>query len=73
MMERTLMLSDKPAIPGRNPHTARTIRSIFTPALDASYSSSMISGSSSAFILARIPAFLPALDASASRLIEAMS
>ncbi len=60
-------------MPGRRQHTPRTIRSIFTPALEASYSSAMISGSSRAFIFATRPAFLPALAASASFLMAAMS
>ena len=53
------MFSDSPAIPGRSAQTPRTMRSIFTPACDASYSASMVSGSSSAFILAMIRAGLP--------------
>ena len=59
MIERTRMFSDSPAMPGRSAHTPRTIRSIFTPACEASYSASIISGSSSAFILAMMRAGLP--------------
>ena len=44
MMERTRMFSDSPGTPGRSAHTPRTMRSILTPAAEASYSAAMIWG-----------------------------
>src|SRR3990167_7253986 len=57
--ERTRMFSDRPAMPGLSAHTPRTMSSIFTPAPEARYSSSMICGSSSEFILPMMRAGLP--------------
>ena len=45
--------------PGRSAHAPRTIRSIFTPACDASYSARITASSINAFILAVIRAGLP--------------
>jgi hypothetical protein len=56
MMERTRMFSDSPGTPGRSMQTPRTIRSISTPACEASYSASITSGSTSEFILATMRA-----------------
>ena len=64
--ERSWIFSETPAMPGMSAQTPRTMRSILTPADEASYSARMISGSSSAFILAMMRAFLPARARSAS-------
>ena len=54
------MFSETPGTPGRSAQMPRTIRSIFTPAIDARYSAWMICGSISAFILAMMRAGRPA-------------
>ena len=50
MIERTRMFSLNPGTPGRRQQMPRTIRSIWTPAWDAAYSSSMSSASTRLFI-----------------------
>jgi microcompartment protein CcmK/EutM len=71
MIERTRMFSDSPGTPGRSAQTPRTIRSIFTPACEASYRALMTSGSSSEFILAMMRPLPPARAVSASAWIAA--
>ena len=68
--ERTRIFALSPLIPGRSAHIPRIIRSISTPAHDASYSASIVSRSSSAFILAMIAAGFPALAFAVSRRIS---
>ena len=59
------MLSDTPGTPGRSAQMPRTIRSICTPAREASYSASITCGSVSAFIRATMrPALARARAAS---------
>ena len=60
MIERMRMFSVWPGTPGRRQQNPRMIRSIGTPALDASHRASIISGSSSWFILATMRAGFPA-------------
>ena len=62
------MLSLRPLTPGRRTQKPRTIRSIFTPACEARYSSRQTLRSSRLFILAMMRAGLPALAMAASRL-----
>ena len=71
MTERTRMFSESPSMPGFRPHTPRTMRSIFTPACEAAYSSSMMIGSRSEFILATMCAGLPSAASLASLRIAA--
>ena len=59
MMDLTRMFSDKPGRPGRRQQIPRTTSSIVTPACEASYSASMISGSTSEFIFIQITPGLP--------------
>ncbi len=59
MIERTWMLCDTPAMPGRRQHMPRTIRSIFTPVWLALYSALIILGSVSELNLAMMCAGLP--------------
>ena len=66
MIERTRMFSDSPLTPGRRAQPPRTIRSIFTPAREASYSALIVDSSVSAFIFAMTRAGLPAAAAAAS-------
>ena len=56
----TRMRELTPGNPGRRQQMPRTMRSISTPASDARYSASMISASTSAFILPTIRALRPA-------------
>ena len=60
MMDRMRIDSLNPATPGRRQQNPRTMRSIGTPARDASQSAAMIAGSSSWFILAMMRAGRPA-------------
>ncbi|MNE71356.1 hypothetical protein D3C80_1672230 [compost metagenome] len=69
MIERTWMLCDTPAIPGRKQHMPRTIRSILTPHWLALYSALITLGSVSEFILAMMCAGLPSLACCPSRAI----
>ncbi len=71
--DRTVMFSERSSTPGFNEQTPCTIRSIFTPACDASYSAAITVGSSRAFILATIRARLPARALSASARIASIS
>ena len=59
MIDLTRMFSDSPGTPGRRQQMPRTTSSIDTPACEASYSASMISGSTSEFIFSQIAAGLP--------------
>ena len=59
-MLMTRIVSLIPGRPGRRQQIPRTIRSIGTPAWEASYRAEMMSGSTSAFILAMIRAGRPA-------------
>ena len=58
-MERTEIFSLTPGIPTRRQQIPRTIRSIFTPLADASYSAAIMPGSQREFIFATIRASLP--------------
>jgi hypothetical protein len=58
-MERTRTVSDRPGTLGRRQEMPRTIRSMPTPACDASYSRSIIPASDKAFILATILPLVP--------------
>ena len=51
MIERTRMFSVRPGTPGRRQQNPRMMRSMGTPAWDASHRASIMSGSSSWFIL----------------------
>ena len=73
MMLVTRIRSDSPGMPGRRQQMPRTIRSISTPALDASHSASMTSPSTRLFILATMRAGSPARAFAASRAMSAMS
>src|SRR3546814_3771481 len=55
-MDRILIRDDMPSTPGRRQQMPRTTKSISTPASLASYSFSMIAGSTSEFIFAQIEA-----------------
>ena len=59
MIDLTRILSDNPAMPGRRQQIPRTTSSIDTPACEASYSASMMSGSTSEFIFIQMAAGLP--------------
>ena len=59
MIERMRMFSVWPGTPGRRQQNPRTIRSIGTPAFEASHRASIMSGSSSWFILAMMRAGFP--------------
>ena len=58
-MERTVIFSLTPGIPTLRQQIPRTIRSIFTPAADASYNASIIPGSQREFIFATMRASRP--------------
>ena len=60
MIERIRMFSLWPGTPGRRQQNPRMMRSIGTPAFDASHKASIMSGSSSWFILAMMRAECPA-------------
>ena len=60
-MERTVILSLTPAMPGLSVQIPRTIKSIRTPLADASYNLAMTFLSSNEFILAIIYASSPRL------------
>ena len=68
----TRIRSLTPGTPGRKQQIPRTMRSMLTPAWDASYSARMMAGSTSAFILATMLAGRPSRACSASRRIMAM-
>ena len=74
LQEATMLLtrifSDRPFTPGRRQQMPRMIRSIWTPACDASYSLSMMSGSTREFSLTQIAALRPARACSISRSIN---
>ena len=59
MIDLTRIFSESPGMPGRRQQMPRTTSSIETPACDASYSASMMSGSTSEFIFIQIAAGLP--------------
>ena len=59
MIDLTRMFSESPGMPGRRQQMPRTTSSIETPACEASYSASMMSGSTSEFIFIQIAAGLP--------------
>ena len=65
-VDRTRMFVETPLIPGRSAQIPRTIRSIFTPACEASYRARMTCGSINEFILAITRAGLPAFAFSTS-------
>ena len=65
------MFSESPLTPGRSEHAPRTIRSIRTPAPEASYSALMVASSTSALTLAITRAGLPARARRASFAIAA--
>jgi len=60
IIERTRMFSVRPGTRGRRQQKPRIIKSIGTPASDARHKASIMSGSSSWFILATIRAGRPA-------------
>src|SRR5437762_2692024 len=59
MIDLTRIFSDRPAKPGRRQQMPRTTRSMLTPAREASYNRSMISGSTSALSFIQMPALPP--------------
>ena len=65
-IERTVMFSETPSIPGRSEQNPRTISWIRTPAWEARYRALMTSVSMSWFILAMMAALRPALACSIS-------
>ena len=65
-MERTEIFSLTPGIPTRRQQIPRTIRSIFTPLADASYSAAIMPGSQREFIFATIRASRSQYGASTS-------
>ncbi len=65
------MFSEIPSTPGRRQQIPRTLRSIRTPACEASYSAWMQRVSTSAFIFSAIRASSPASCAAAVRSISA--
>ena len=67
MTERTRMRSEMPGRPGWSEHAPRTIRSMSTPADDASYSASMTGMSTTALLLTTICAGRPAAACAFSR------
>ncbi len=69
-MLTTRMFSLMPGIPGRRLHTPRMMRSICTPAADASYSATMISSSTSELSLTMIRPLPPSLAMSRSLAIN---
>ncbi|MNG00611.1 hypothetical protein D3C84_835530 [compost metagenome] len=69
MIERTWMLCETPAMPGRRQHMPRTTRSMRTPDWLALYSARMIFGSVSELNLAMMCAGLPSSANCVSRVI----
>ena len=66
------MFSETPSTPGRRQQIPRTLRSIRTPACEASYSAWMQRASTSEFIFSAIRASSPASWAAAVRSISSM-
>ncbi len=73
MIERMRMFSVWPGTPGRRQQNPRMIRSMGTPAFEASHKASIMSGSSSWFILAMMRAGCPRRLLSISRWISSRS
>ena len=71
-MDRTVILSLTPSIPGLRVHIPRTMRSILTPLQEASYNLAMISLSSKEFIFAMICPPLPCSTARISPSIKSI-